>query len=173
MSDEELLRKIARGDDAAFREFYARTAPWLAVRLRRRCRDDQLVAEALQDTFLAVWRTAASFGGTGTAAGWLWTIAVRRLIDALRRHSRQERVPPVAFELAAPAAEDEALSGSLDDELSCALRDLAPELRQVLRALVLDGLSVRETAELLGLPAGTVKTRARRARLMLRRAIAT
>ncbi|WP_169800332.1 sigma factor-like helix-turn-helix DNA-binding protein, partial [Streptomyces torulosus] len=47
-----------------------------------------------------------------------------------------------------------------------------PELRQVLQAMVLDGLSVRETAVLLGLPEGTVKTRARRARLAMRKALA-
>ena len=52
-----------------------------------------------------------------------------------------------------------------------ALRTLAPELRQVLQAMVLDGLTVRETAVLLGLPEGTVKTRARRARIALREAL--
>uniref|UniRef100_UPI001F090073 RNA polymerase sigma factor n=1 Tax=Streptomyces scabiei TaxID=1930 RepID=UPI001F090073 len=49
---------------------------------------------------------------------------------------------------------------------------LAPELRQVLQAMVLDGLSVRETSVLLGVPEGTVKTRARRARTEMRRALA-
>jgi RNA polymerase sigma-70 factor (ECF subfamily) len=71
----------------------------------------------------------------------------------------------------APAAEDEALSEVVGDEVGVALARLAPELRQVLQAMVVDGLTVRETATLLGVPEGTVKTRARRARLALREAL--
>jgi RNA polymerase sigma-70 factor (ECF subfamily) len=71
----------------------------------------------------------------------------------------------------APAAEEEAMHGTLGDEVGDALRQLAPELRQVLQAMVLDGLTVRETSVLFGVPEGTVKTRARRARIALREAL--
>jgi RNA polymerase sigma-70 factor (ECF subfamily) len=70
-----------------------------------------------------------------------------------------------------PAAEDEVLAGLVGDPMAEALRQLAPELREVLQAMVLDGLSVRETSVLLGVPEGTVKTRARRARIRLREAL--
>ena len=63
------------------------------------------------------------------------------------------------------------LEAVLGDELGEALRRLSPELREVLQAMVLDGLTVRETAVLLGVPEGTVKTRARRARIALREAL--
>jgi RNA polymerase sigma-70 factor, ECF subfamily len=63
------------------------------------------------------------------------------------------------------------LDGVLGDPMDAALRRLSPELRQVLQAMVLDGLTVRETAVLLGIPEGTVKTRARRARIALREAL--
>src|SRR5262245_28627941 len=172
--EEELVRRVARGDRAAFEQLYRRTAPWLAVRLRRRCADDQIVAEVMQETYLAVWRAAGGFAGatvSGSAVGWLWTIAARRLVDAFRRRAR-ESVPPAAAALeSAPAAEDEALSEVVGDEVGVALSRLAPELRQVLQAMVVDGLSVRETAALLGVPEGTVKTRARRARLAMREAL--
>lgn len=171
-AEEELLRLVARGDRAAFEQLYRRTAPWLTVRLRRRCADEQLVAEVLQETYLAVWRAAGSFAGSsarGTAVGWLWTIAARRLVDAFRRRARE--ATPLAPEPIAPAAEDEALSEVVGDEVGVALSRLAPELRQVLHAMVVDGLTVRETAALLGVPAGTVKTRARRARIALRAAL--
>jgi RNA polymerase sigma-70 factor (ECF subfamily) len=173
--DERLVKLIARGDRAAFEEFYRRTSPWLAVRLRRRCADDELVAEVMQETYLAVWRAAGAFAGAGaggSAVGWLWTIAARRLVDAFRRRARDaERAagaPPAAV---APAAEDEVLGTTVGDEIGDALRRLAPELRQVLQAMVLDGLTVRETSVLLGVPEGTVKTRARRARIALREAL--
>jgi hypothetical protein len=61
--EEELVRLVAKGDRAAFEQLYRRTSPWLAVRLRRRCSDDQIVAEVLQETYLAVWRAAGSFAG--------------------------------------------------------------------------------------------------------------
>ena len=171
--EEELVRQVARGDRAAFEQLYRRTAPWLAVRLRRRCADDQLVAEVMQETYLAVWRAAGGFAGAtvnGSAVGWLWTIAARRLVDAFRRRAR-ESAPPLTAEPMSPAAEDEALSDVVGDEVGVALARLAPELRQVLQAMVVDGLTVRETATLLGLPEGTVKTRARRARLAMREAL--
>ena len=63
------------------------------------------------------------------------------------------------------------LDAVLGDAMGAALRRLAPDLRQVLQAMVLDGLTVRETAVLLGVPEGTVKTRARRARIALREAL--
>lgn len=173
--EERLLRRTARGDRAAFEELYRRTSPWLAIRLRRRCSDDQIVAEVMQETYLAVWRAAGSFAGVvagGSAVGWVWTIAVRRLIDAYRRRAHHANPPPGVHEsLSAPAAEEEALAGTVGDSVGDALRSLAPELREVLQAMALDGLSVRETAILLGLPEGTVKTRARRARIAMREAL--
>jgi RNA polymerase sigma-70 factor, ECF subfamily len=175
VDEEQLVRLVARGDQAAFDELYRRTSPWLAVRLRRRCGDDELVAEVLQETYLAVWRAAAAFAGAsvgGSAVGWMWAIAARRLVDAFRRRAREARVPPVPLlDELVPAAEEEVLQATVGDELGAALWRLAPELRQVLQAMVLDGLTVRETAVLLGVPEGTVKTRARRARIALREAL--
>ncbi|MFJ7999836.1 RNA polymerase sigma factor [Streptomyces sp. NPDC096310] len=180
LDEEGLVRLVAKGDRAAFEELYRRTAPWLAVRLRRRCADEQIVAEVMQETYLAVWRAAGAFAGAavgGSAVGWLWTIAARRLVDAFRRRAHHARLPGAVAEQAgaagavAPAAEDEVLAGSVGGEVGDALGALAPELRDVLRAMVLDGLTVRETSVLLGVPEGTVKTRARRARRAMREAL--
>jgi len=174
LDEERLVRQIARGDHAAFDRFYRLTSPWLLARLRRRCGDDSIVAEVMQETYLAVWRAAPAFAGAsvgGSALGWLWTIAARRLVDAFRRRAQDSQPLPASPLRLAPAAEDEVLSASVGDELVRALRRLAPELREVLQATVLDGLTVRETAVLLGVPEGTVKTRARRARLALREAL--
>jgi RNA polymerase sigma factor (sigma-70 family) len=174
LEEAELVRHVADGDRAAFEELYRRTSPWLAVRLRRRCADEDVVADVLQETYLAIWRAAGSYVGSvteGSAAGWLWTIAANRLVDAFRRRARQERVPTVALrEMSSPAAEEEVLATRVDQNFEQALLRLPPELRQVLQAMVLDDLSVRQTAVLLSVPEGTVKTRARRARIALREA---
>ncbi|MFC9954434.1 RNA polymerase sigma factor, partial [Streptomyces prasinus] len=154
VDEEHLVRLVARGDRAAFEELYRRTSPWMAVRLRRRCADEQIVAEVMQETYLTVWRAAGAFAGAavkGSATGWLWTIAARRLVDAFRRRAHHAEPPPAAV----PDAEEEALAATVGGEVGDALRCLAPELRQVLQAMVLDGLSVRETAALLGLRRGT------------------
>jgi RNA polymerase sigma factor (sigma-70 family) len=175
LEEAELVRHVADGDRAAFEELYRRTSPWLAVRLRRRCADEDVVADVLQETYLAIWRAAGSYVGSvteGSAAGWLWTIAANRLVDAFRRRARQERVPTVALrETSSPAAEEEVLATRVDQNFEQALLRLPPELRQVLQAMVLDDLSVRQTAVLLSVPEGTVKTRARRARIALREAL--
>jgi RNA polymerase sigma factor (sigma-70 family) len=175
LSEGELLRRVARRDRGAFDELYRRTAPWLTVRLRRRCADEDVVAEVLQETYLAVWRSAGSqahASADGSALGWLWTIAAHRLVDAFRRRARRERLPTVqTVQTVAPAAEDEALANQIEPGLERALLALPPELRAVLRAMVLDGLTARETSLLLGMPEGTVKTRARRARIALREAL--
>ncbi|GAA2632023.1 RNA polymerase sigma24 factor [Paractinoplanes durhamensis] len=175
LDEAELVRRTAAGDRRAFDELYRRTSPWLLARLRRRCADDDLVADVMQETYLAVWRAAGSFSGaavSGSAVGWLWTIAAHRLVDAFRRRARVDDMPVVQLaETVAPAAEDEVLAGQVGHELEQALTELPPEARQVLRAMVLDGLSVRETSLLLGVPENTVKSRARRARIALREAL--
>ncbi|BAL89541.1 putative RNA polymerase ECF-subfamily sigma factor [Actinoplanes missouriensis 431] len=173
--EDELVRRTAAGDRRAFDELYRRTSPWLLTRLRRRCADDDVVADVMQETYLAVWRAAGSFAGaatSGSAAGWLWTIAAHRLVDAFRRRARHNQVPAVQMSDAiAPAAEDEVMAGRVAHELEQALLELPSEAREVLRAMVLDGFSVRETSLLLGVPESTVKSRARRARIALREAL--
>jgi RNA polymerase sigma factor (sigma-70 family) len=174
VDEGELVRRTAAGDRRAFDELYRRTSPWLAVRLRRRCADTDVVADVMQETYLAVWRAAGSFAdgtASGSAVGWLWTIAANRLVDAFRRRARLAQVPPVPVGAHAPAAEDEVMAGRVGQDLEQALLRLPPEVRQVLRAMVLDGLSVRDTALLLNVPEGTVKSRARRARIALREAL--
>ena len=172
-SDSEVLRAVAGGDRTAFAMLYERHAGWLLLRLRHRCADADLVEDVVQETFLAVWHGADRYREQPGAdvAGWLWRIGQRRLVDALRRSSARDRLwgvlrgRPARDEL---SAEDQVLLGVEHGDLGAALDRLAPELRAVLQATVLDGLSTREAATLLGVPPGTVKTRAMRARRELR-----
>lgn len=169
--DAELLRALAGGDEGALRVLYERHAPWLWVRLLRRCHDEDLVADVVQETFLAVWRGAGRFRGDGPVAAWIWGIGVRRLVSRLRAAKAPS---PVAAEAVAAAtagevsAEESVLLGVEHGDLGAALRRLSPELRVVVQATLLDGLTTRESARLLGLPQGTVKGRVRRAKELLR-----
>ncbi|MEU6808925.1 RNA polymerase sigma factor [Streptomyces sp. NPDC046831] len=178
-SDGELLRAIAADRDRrAFEELYRRYAPWLTARLRGRCADAAMVDDVVQETFLAVWRGAARYraeGHSADAAGWLWRIGARRLVDALRGDGARGRLRQALARLRhreEVSAEERVLAGVEHGDLAGALTRLSPELRAVLQATVVDGLSTREAAVLLGIPPGTVKTRAMRARRQLREALA-
>jgi RNA polymerase sigma-70 factor, ECF subfamily len=170
-SDEALLSAVGAGDRESLRMLYDRHAPWLTLRLARRCADADAVDDALQDTFVAVWRSAGRYHGGGAVGAWLWGIAIRRLIDALRRRPRREffsgERPAIE-----PSAEEQVLLGVQHGDLGGALERLSPELRAVIQATILDGLTTREASTLLGIPAGTVKTRAMRARMLLRQELA-
>ncbi|MFK4099974.1 RNA polymerase sigma factor [Streptomyces sp. NPDC019531] len=174
-SDGDLLRAIAAdADRRAFEELYRRYAPWLLARLRGRCADPGLVDDVVQETFLAVWRGTAKYREGGDVAGWLWRIGSRRLIDALRGDGARGRLRQALSRLRhrdEASAEERVLAGVEHGDLAGALVRLSPELRAVLQATVIDGLTTREAAVLLGIPPGTVKTRAMRARKQLREAL--
>ncbi|KAB2591649.1 RNA polymerase sigma factor [Streptomyces arboris] len=168
--DAALVRAVAGGDAEALGALYDRHAGWLHARLARRCADAETVREVLQDTFVTVWRSAGSHRGA-QVGGWLWVIASRRLVDTLRAGARADRPLRPAPETVAPSAEERVLAGLEYGDVGTALAGISPELREVLRATVVDGLSTREAAALLGIPEGTVKTRAMRARRELRAAL--
>ncbi|HEY1486168.1 MAG TPA: RNA polymerase sigma factor, partial [Micromonosporaceae bacterium] len=146
-SDETLLAGVAERDIGAFRVLYERHAGWLGLRLARRCNDRDLVADAVQDTFVAVWQKPRGFRGDGDIAAWLWGIAIRRLVSRLRHRTDVAAV----FEGTGttPAAEDQVLLSVEYGDIGAALARLSPEMRAVIQAVVLDGLSAKETAQLL------------------------
>ena len=167
-NDAELLDAVAGGDTEALRTLYERHAPWLMLRLARRCGDRGIVEDAVQDTFVAIWRNPVGYGGSGEVAAWVWGIGIRRLIDRLRRTRRATDPFPARARDDAPSAEEQVLLGVEYGELAGALDRLSPELRSAVQATILDGLTTKEAAQLLGIPAGTVKTRVMRAKAQLR-----
>jgi RNA polymerase sigma factor (sigma-70 family) len=169
-SDATLLVGVVERDIGAFRTLYERHAGWLALRLARRCNDSELVADAVQDTFVAIWQKPRSFRGDGDVAAWLWGIAIRRLVSRLRQ--RTDVTAAFGSSETVPAAEDEVLLSVEYGDPGAALARLSPEMRAVIQAVVLDGLSAREAAQLLNVPVSSVKTRLFRAKAHLRATLA-
>lgn len=163
-SDAGLIRAVAAGDSGALRDLYERHAKLLSVRLWRRCGDPQIVEEVVQDTFLAVWRGAASYEARGAVAAWLWGIAIRTL--AKRYRSEKATTSLTTTELGSPVTWEEAVVEQLD--FVAAMETLSPELHGTFEAVAIDGLSMHEASSLLGVPEGTIKSRMHRARLSLR-----
>jgi len=169
MDDDALIAAVARGDDVALRELFQRHAPWLAGRLRASLPAAE-VEDVLQETFLAVWRGAGGYR-PGSAGGWLWGIARRQAALWLRRRG------PDGLPLAALAghggqhAGDPAEVAVSRAELAEAVRALGPEgsaTQEVWRLMYVEDRPVTEVAGLMGVPTGTVKSRAHRARQLMR-----
>jgi RNA polymerase sigma-70 factor, ECF subfamily len=165
MDDDTLIRCLADGDDAALRELFFRHAPWLATRLRTLLAAAD-VEDVLQETFLAVWRGAGNYRPEGTCGGWLWGIARRQAALLLRRRGPAPDVLPAG--LATGDGVDSMLTRA---DLAQAIAALAPADQEVWRLMYEQDRPVAEVAELTGVPQGTVKSRAHRARRLLRAAL--
>jgi len=170
MDDDDLIAAIAGGDDAALRELFARHAPWLAARLRSVLPAAE-VEDVLQESFLAVWRGARGYRPEGSPGGWLWGITRRQA--ALWRRRRGPADLPLASlpGHGGQPAGDPAEAAVARAELADAVRALGPEgstAQQVWRLMYIEDRSVAEVAGLMGIPEGTVKSRAYRVRQLLR-----
>jgi RNA polymerase sigma-70 factor, ECF subfamily len=174
MDDDELIAAVARGDDIALRELFTRHAPWLATRLRASLPAAE-VEDVLQETFLAVWRGARGYQ-PGSGGGWIWGIARRQAALWLRRRG------PAAAPLpagpvpggAGPVPADPADAALARADLAAAVRALGPEgspERETWRLMYAEDRPAAEVAVLMGVPVGTVKSRAHRARRQLRAAL--
>jgi RNA polymerase sigma-70 factor, ECF subfamily len=171
-NDDLLIARVAAGDDGALHELFRRHAPWLAIRLRSVLPACD-VEDVLQETFIAAWRGAGAYRPAGVAGGWLWGIGRRQAALLLRRRG------PATAELAVLAAIDQRDPADIAiarTELDAAVATLGPAggpEREAWRLLYVEDRPVAEVARLTGVPEGTVKSRAHRARRMLRAALRT
>jgi len=162
LSDEALLSLVASSDDGALAELYdrfGRVAYGLALRILR---DDTLAQDAVQEAFLAVWRSADRFlADRAKASTWILTLVHRRAVDLVRREDRRRPQPLEGGpEPAAPeTTEDEVTLGFERRVVQEALKALPPEQREALELGYYGGLTQSELAERLDQPLGTIKSR--------------
>jgi RNA polymerase sigma-70 factor, ECF subfamily len=169
--DDELVAAVAAGDRHAMELLYRRHAPWLAGRLAARTSSRELAEEALQDTFLAAWRGARAYHGTGEVPAWLWGIARRRLASLARRQPHGSLSLEVAGERVDPATgpEEAALGRDASARIRRALAHLPDEQRAAITAVVYQGQSIEEAALAAKVAEGTIKSRLHRARVHIRK----
>jgi RNA polymerase sigma-70 factor (ECF subfamily) len=162
-SDAELLTRIAKRDREAFELLYSRYVRSVFGLALRRLRDRQRAEDAVQETFAAVWRSAASYRPErGPAAPWLYAIARNAIVDRFRAKADPTgEVPELVSTEPGPA--DRAESSFVSWRVHRALEDLPPREREVIELAYWSGLSQSEVAEYLHIPLGTVKTRTRSA----------
>jgi RNA polymerase sigma-70 factor (ECF subfamily) len=163
LSDEALVALVARGDEDALAELYdrvSRVAYGLALRVLR---DERHAEDAVQEAFLQVWRSAATFRAErAKASTWILTLVHRRAVDLVRREERRQ-AEPLADEAevgqAAEQTEEAAWLRFERERVQTALRQLPDVQREALELAYYGGFSQSELADRLGVPLGTIKSR--------------
>jgi len=168
MTDEELLRLIARKDPTAFREWYDRHSQSLYAYALRLLRDPQAAEDVLSEAMLAVWFEAARFRGDCQPRTWLYRIARNKAIELLRR--RPADPLPLTDGVCGPWERDQERV-DLRVTLEQALHALPPDQREVVELAFFHDLPYQEIARILDCPVNTVKTRMVCAKRKLRHAL--
>jgi RNA polymerase sigma-70 factor (ECF subfamily) len=170
-TDHGLLAAVAAGDEPALRILYDRHSPAMLRLLRRLTSNPGIAEELLQESWLAIWRSAATFRGESSVRGWLLGV-VRR-----QAHNRLRRIEPVRLDLDAeevpepadPGADVEAdvLASAGQRRILAAIEALPWRHREVAILALVEELPYTDIAQALGIPVGTVKSRMAKARARL------
>ena len=160
-SDEALVRRVARRDERAMRSLFARHHGRVFRFLIRIVRNETLAEDVVSDVFLDVWRKAATFKEQSTVSTWLLAIARHKALTALGRRSEVALDDEIASVLVDPAADPERALQDKDrsEALERCLAKLSPEHGEIIDLVYYRQKSVREAAEIVGVPEPTVKTR--------------
>ncbi len=167
-SDAELLAAHVAGDRYAFEELFYRHHRQLYRLAMMTSRDPDDAADALQDALLSAHRTAATFRRDSAVSSWLYRIVVNACLDRLRRNRSHLSVELVDD---AHTAGDHTPRIDTAIMVERALMRLPVEQRAAVVAVDMQGYSVAETARMLGVAEGTVKSRCSRARAKLAEAL--
>jgi len=172
---DQAMERYADGDEGAFGTLYDALAPRLYRYVLRRTHSVHLAEDVVQQTFFQMHSARGSFVRGAAVLAWSYAIARRLVIDASRRGGRERlrAEGPGVEERSTELAADEALA--LKEEERAARRAfdlLPPALREAFQLVKLEGLSVAETAAVLGITPGMVKIRTHRAKLALQRHLA-
>ena len=156
---DELLKRTAAGDQAAFSALYERTAGRLFAVCLRVARHRRLAEELVRETYVRIWDTARQFDpAQGRALAWMTSIARTHAIDVIRIKIREPRPPDeVTLEAAEPTALGAMEARVEFDAVGRCLRDLEYGERHAIVLAYRDGLSYDQLAVLLGVSVETVK----------------
>ena len=173
-SEELLVERVRSGSDeereAAFAEVHRRLSRGLQLVCRRMLGNAADADDALQETFLAIYRALPAFRGTSALSTWAYRIAVR---VALREKARKRGTSSAGLEVVvARQGEDTPGRDELAGALDRAVAALRPEYRTVFSLCCIEELGRQQVAAILGIPEGTVWTRLHRARKELAVALA-
>lgn len=165
-----LIVAAAGGGRLAFQSLYMATSGKLLGTLVRLLNDRSEAEDVLQDVFVKIWRSAASFDpARGRPMTWMITIARYRAIDRLRSRRSTVDIDQVP-ETADPSPSAEIALAASDEarQLHGALARLAPRHAAAIRSAYFEGLTYEQLAEREGVPVGTLKSWVRRGLMQMR-----
>lgn len=169
-AERHLVHRVALGDRQALNSLVSRHQRMLFQYLVQITPNREVAEEILQDTFVAVWQSANTFGGRSSVRTWLIGIARRQAHNTLRRAqlslAKEDELRDVPA--TEPEPEASALSTFEREALVEGLTKLSPLHREVLVLTFVHGLSYQEIAEALRVPVGTVRSRLSNAKVALR-----
>ncbi|MGB7860452.1 MAG: sigma-70 family RNA polymerase sigma factor [Acidimicrobiia bacterium] len=166
--DAQLLARVADGDHDAFNEIMTAHENRVFSVCLRILGDREMALDATQETFLTAFRKAHQFKGNAAVGTWIYRIAVNTCYDQLRKMKRRpSESMPDYLDPADHSAEEAVESAAVRPELRAALDTLPPEFRAAIVLSDVEGMSLPEAAETLGVPIGTVKSRVFRGRRLL------
>lgn len=170
---DELLTRVARGDEAAFEALYDQVAPVVHGVCLQVVRNPAQAEEVAQEVLVEAWRTAARFDpARGSARAWLVTMARRRAVDRVRSvQSAADR--DAAASVRGMERDVDVVAESVEirleqQQVRRCLGGLTALQREAVTLAFYRGHTHREVAELLQAPLGTVKTRLRDGLIRLR-----
>lgn len=163
VADEELLRRVVAGDHPAYAALVQRHHDLVFAICWRFFRNDADAQDATQETFVALFRGAASFSGSARVTTWLYRVATNTCHDLLRKRVRRPQSTGIDPTWLAGQAPDDITALELELDLHKALDRLAPEHREVVVLHSLLGWPYADIAERTGVALGTVKSRIHRA----------
>jgi RNA polymerase sigma-70 factor (ECF subfamily) len=167
--ERRVIELIAGGDRQAFRTLYVAYHRRLSRFLARFLRNRQLIDEVINDTLYAVWCQARAFRGDSQVSTWIFGIAYRKALKALRQEGHDAPAEPAAVVETRPVPTDpEARQRELRQCLDQALASLPAPQRLVIELAYFVGHSCEEIAAITASPVNTIKTRMFHARLRLR-----
>jgi len=166
--DAVLIEQYLAGDVAAFDELMRAHEDRVFAICLRMLRDREAALDAVQETFISVFRKADRFAGRSAFSTWLYRVAVNTCYDIGRRTRRKTADPlPEGLDPADPTSADPYESADVRPEIEAALAELPPEFRAAIVLADLEGLGLETVADALGVPIGTVKSRVFRGRRLL------
>ena len=165
---DDLVERARNGDHDAFATLVGMTIDRMHATAFLIVRDRTAAEDAVQDACLRAWRDLPGLREPARYEAWVRRLLVRACFDLLRHRRRS---PDAATGHHEPAVADATSTVVLHDELERAFRHLTPEHRAVVVLTHLDDLSMQETAEALGIPVGTAKSRLHHALRGLRAAL--
>ncbi|MGH3449976.1 MAG: RNA polymerase sigma factor SigM [Haloechinothrix sp.] len=168
-TDVDLIVAHAAGDPHAFSEIVRRHRDRMWSVALRTMRDPEEAADALQDAFISAYRAAGKFRAESQVSTWLHRIVINACLDRIRRRHARPTVPlPDTDEYREPAAPGDSMAQRETSLLIADALDQLPEEQRVPIVLLdVEGYSVAETAGMLGIAEGTVKSRCARGRAKL------